>query len=145
MVDDGYQKGLRGGSVFSTNDTLGWAAGDLARKNQENTLQGEDHPDTLQILILMAVTGCALGFFTEWGWNPFGYLGSFFTWAVSTFLLYKILCLLPNWFSGAIMGLLLGGGAAYLGWIWSGGDLYWTGGAGLGTGSVMYFLFGLLE
>ena len=43
------------------------------------------------------------------------------------------------------MGLLLGGGAGYPGWVWSEGNLYWTVGAGLGVGGIMYFMFSLLE
>ena len=43
------------------------------------------------------------------------------------------------------MGLLLGGGAGYLGWMWSEWNLYWTAGAGLGVGVIMYFMFSMLE
>ena len=145
MVDDSYQKGLSGSSVFSAKDALGWAAGDLARKNQESAIQGEEDPNAFQILILMALTGVPVALFTHWGWIPWGYLASFFIWAVSTYILFKILCLLPNWLSGTIMGLLLGTGAAYITWDLSRGDWYWTGGVGLGTGAFMYLLFSVLE
>lgn len=147
MYDDGYKKGLRGQSVLSTNDVMGWAAGDTVRKMNDasSALQGEEHPHAYQIFILMGITGAALAFATQLGWNPFGYLGSFITWAVITFFLYKLFCLLPGWLGGGIMGLLLGGGAGFLGWMWSDSNLYWTVGAGLGVGVIMYFMFSLLE
>jgi len=147
MYDDGYKKGLSGQSVFSTNDVLGWAAGDTARKMNDTSsaIQGEEHPHAFQIFILMGIAGWVIAAASELGWNPFGYLGSFVSWAVISFLLYKIFCLLPGWLGGGVMGLSLGGGAAYLSWLWSNGDLYWTCGAGLGVGVIIYFMFSWLE
>ena len=39
----------------------------------------------------------------------------------------------------ALMGLVLGGGAAYIGWIEA--AAYWSIGAGLGVGAVMFLMF----
>ena len=81
MYDDGYKKGLRGQSVWSTDDVMGWAAGDAVRKMNEasTTLSGEEHPHAYQIFILMGIAGAGLALATQLGWNPFGYLGSFVT------------------------------------------------------------------
>ena len=124
MYDDGYKNGLQGQSVFSTDDVLGWAAGDRVRQMNEmsTALKGEERPHACQKFILMGIAGGVISLASQLGWNPFGYLGSFITSAIITFLLYKKFCLVPGWLGGGIIGLLLGGGAGYLGWMWSGGN-----------------------
>ncbi|MBT8445661.1 MAG: hypothetical protein KJO38_00855 [Gammaproteobacteria bacterium] len=146
MQDDGYKVGRRGGSVFSTNDSLGWARGDMERKfeqAQEGLLEGESHPHALQLVILAALIGIPVTIFTHRGvipWGPYVSAGiGVAGFAASYYLLRRV----PGWLSGALMGLLLGGGAAYLGW--TEGDIYWAGGAGTLTALLMYFLFSRLN
>ena len=114
MQDDGYKVGKSGGSVFSTNDALGWAAGDFARKNEAehgNALHGESHPHTIQGLILLALTGIPIAIFTHTGIIPWGPYASVGLAIVAFFSAYFFLRWLPNWLSGGIMATLLGGGA----------------------------------
>lgn len=144
--NDSYAIGRRGGSIASAKDDIAWAVGDQQRRNQEaseNLLQGEEHPHAYQIITLMLVTGFPIGLFTYWGWIPWGYLVSFVIWAVVTFGLYQLLRAIPNWLSGSVMGLTLGAGAGYVGWVEA--DMYWAAGAGLGVGAVMFLLFYFLD
>lgn len=94
MHDDGFKKGLSGRSILSTNDTLGWVAGDSVRKMNEASLAltGEEDPHAYQIFILMGVTGAAVWLASESGWNPFGYLGLFINWRLppSCFTKYSV-------------------------------------------------------
>ena len=143
---ESYGIGRRGGSIASAKDPLAWAVGDQERRNKEAAeqgIQGEEHPHAFQIITLMLVTGFPIGLFTYWNWIPWGYWVSFGIWAVATFVLYQVLRALPNWLSGSLMGLLLGGGAAYIGWLEA--DVYWSVGAGLGVGGIMFLLFYFLD
>lgn len=140
--NESYEIGRRGGSIASAKDDIAWVVGDQARRNEEASnqgIQGEEDPHAFQIITLMLVTGFPIGLFTYWGWIPWGYWVSFGIWAVVTFGLYQVLRAIPNWLSGSLMGLVLGGGAAYIGWIEA--DAYWSIGAGLGVGAVMFLMF----
>jgi hypothetical protein len=148
--NDGFETGRRGGSVFSTKDTLGWAAGDLARKNEEafnSALSGEEHANAWQIFILVGAVGAVMGLLLDRGLVP-----SFLTvagwrvvaaWLGSAAAIYFGLKAIPGWLSGTIMGVLLGGAAGYAGWIYLSPS--WAAGLGLGVGALMYLFFSSLE
>ena len=62
---------------------------------------------------------------------------------VGTGGLFFLLEWLPGWLSGSLMGLFLGGVAAYVGWDL--GGVYWSAGSGLATATIMYILFSRLQ
>lgn len=140
-----FDIGRRGGSITSARDVDAWAAGNVQRQLEEGAqpIQGVEHENGLAIIVLMIVTGFPIGLFTYWEWIPWGYLVSLGIWAVATAALYFMLKALPNFLSGSVMGLLLGGGAGYLGWSEAG--LEWALGAGLGVGIAMFLLFYFLD
>lgn len=149
LNDDGFRTGRRGGSVFSTRDTLGWAAGDAVRRSEEaleNGIQGEEDPNAWPIFILAGAVAAGMGVLLEKGWVP-----SFLTvagwrvgvaWLASTTALYFGLKALPAWLSGTLMGVLLGGAAGFVGWIYL--SPLWAVGLGVGVGAFMYLLYSTL-
>lgn len=148
--NDGFKAGKRGDSVFSTNDTAGWAAGNELRqfeKNLGNPLQGEGHPNAVAIITLPLATACFIAlllnhhlvpaFLTDAIWRLVA------VWLGSSVAIYFILKALPAWLSGSVMGLVLGGAAGYVGWTYL--DPVWAAGVGLGTGALMYLVYSTLE
>tara|TARA_R110002096_G_scaffold67702_2_gene163910 strand:- start:88 stop:546 length:459 start_codon:yes stop_codon:yes gene_type:complete len=148
--NDGFKAGKRGDSVFSTNDTAGWVAGNEVRqleKNFENPLQGEEHPNAIAIITLLVATAGFIAlllnhhlvpiFITDPIWRLVA------VWLGSSAATYFILKALPAWLSGAVMALVLGGAAGYAGWTYL--DPVWATGLSLGTGALMYLVYSTLE
>ena len=145
-----YQHGLRGGSPLTANNALAWAAGDIARKNKEalaTPLQGEEHPNAWQIFILAGVVAALIGSLLELRLVPAVITVSWWrvggVWLLTTTVAYFGLKVLPGWLAGSVMGLGLGGTAAYLGWVHL--SPIWAAGIGLGIAALMYFLFSRLK
>ncbi len=148
--NDGFNTGRRGGSVFGTNDTLGWAAGRLARENEESLGRGSvggDHPNAWPIFILLGAVGGVTGLLLDRGLVP-----SFLTvswwrvlavWIGFSVVIYFGLKAMPGWISGSVMGLFLGATAGYFGWIHL--SPAWGLGLGLGVGAMMYLFYSSLE
>ncbi len=143
MSYEDYNAGRKGLGPTESNDTAG--AFDYARGIKERLaaedkpLSGEEDPQAPQLVIL--ILGFAATFALLWNSNIF----PFEMWQV---ILLGIAALLgtiwvlrkmPNWLSGAIMGILLGGLAAYIGW--TSGDVYWSVGSGLVVGGLMFRLY----
>jgi hypothetical protein len=148
--NDDYQRGLRGQSPLTAKDTFAWAAGDAARKYKEALgagIQGEEHPNAWQIFIVFITAGLGIGALLEWGLVPSILTASWWRvgglWLVTGALCYFGLKALPDWLSGAIMGVLLGGLAAVGGWVWL--SPLWGIGLGVGVGALMYLFFSALE
>jgi len=149
--DEDYRRGLQGQSPLTSNDAFAWAAGDAARKYKEaleaGIPQGEEHPNAWQIMIVYLTAGLGIGALLEWGLVPSILTASWWrvggVWLVTGALAYFGLKALPDWLSGAIMGVLLGGLAALGGWIWL--SPLWGIGLGLGVGALMYLFFSTLE
>jgi hypothetical protein len=145
-----YQRGLRGQSPLTAKDALAWAAGDAARKQREalqTPLRGEEHPNAWQIFILAAGVAAGIGALLEWKLVPSVLTVSWWrvggVWLVVTAASYFGLKALSGWLAGGIMGLGLGGLAAYLGWLYL--SPLWAVGLGVGVGGLMYLFFSSLE
>jgi hypothetical protein len=145
-----YQRGLRGQSPLTANNAFAWAAGDAARKQKEGLqtpLSGEEHPNAWQIFILAGVVAAVIAALLEWQLVPPVLTVSWWRvgglWLVVTTAGYFVLRALPAWLAGGIMGLGLGGTAAYLGWLYL--SPLWALGLGLGIGGLMYLAFSSLE
>lgn len=145
-----YQRGLRGQSPLTANNTLAWLAGDAARKHQEalaTPLTGEEHPNAWQIFILAGGMAAVIGALLEWQLVPSVLTVSWWrigvVWLVATTAVYFALKALPDWLAGGIMGAGLGGTAAYLGWLYL--SPLWAVGLGLGIGGLMYLAFSSLD
>lgn len=150
LHDDGFKTGRQGGSVFGTNDTLGWAAGDAVRR-MEGTLEGgsggEEDPNAWPIFILAGAVAAGTAVLLEMGLVP-----SFLTvagwrvgvaWLVATAALYFGLKALPSWLSGTLMGVSLGGVAGFAALVYLGP--LWAVCLGLGVGALMYLIFSTLQ
>ena len=146
-----YQHGLRGGSPLTANNAFAWAAGDAARKHKEvleTPLRGEEHPNAWQIFILAGVVAAVIALLLEWRLVPSVLTVSWWrrigaVWLVATTAAYFGLKALPEWLAGSIMGVGLGGTAAYLGWLYL--SPLWAVGLGLGIAGVMYLFFSSLD
>ncbi len=119
-----YQRGLRGQSPLTANDAFAWAAGDAARKQREalaTPLSGEEHPNAWQIFILAGGIAALIQALREWHLVPGALTVSWWqiggVWLVTTTAAYFALKALPDRLAGGIMGLGIGGTAAYLGWL----------------------------
>lgn len=145
-----YRRGLRGQSPLTANNAFAWAAGDAARKQRQaldTPLTGEEHPNAWQIFILAGAVAAAIGALLDWNLVPSVLSASWWrlggAWLGATTAAYFGLKALPPRLAGGIMGLGLGGLAAYVGWLELSG--LWAAGLGLGIGGVMYLAFSSLE
>ena len=146
MIDENDRAAARNGmpgSSFSDGG-LGHILGTNEREQmlRNNGFGAGGRDESWQRLIVAACVGVptAIGYQAEWlpipGWSWW------IVFFVATWTVLLILEWLPGWLSGSLMGLLLGSGAAYLGWLYDG--LYWSVGAGLGAALIMYQLFSRL-
>lgn len=143
MSQDDYDAGRKGWGPVESNDPAG--ALDFARgikdrmAAKDKPLTGENDPHAAQLIIL--ILGVPFFFLLLWNSNIF----PFEMWQVVLLCIVTVLSAIwilrkiPNWLSGSIMALTLGGFAAYVGW--TGGDIYWSVGAGLVVGGLMFWLY----
>lgn len=135
------------GSSFSDGG-LGYVLGanerDAQRREQEYQLgaaAGSSH--NLQLVIVAACVGVPSLIGADAGWIAIPWWAWWITFFVGTYGLFFVLEWLPGWLSGGVMGLFLGGLAAYIGWDL--GGVYWSAGGGLATATIMYVLFSRLQ
>ncbi|NBC49746.1 MAG: hypothetical protein GVY22_17565 [Gammaproteobacteria bacterium] len=149
MIDEKDRAAARNGmpGTSFSDGGLGYVLGsnerDAERRRNQVAYGGPSESSNLPLLILAVCTGVPLLIVAEAEWLPVPWWGWWLFFIVGTYGLNFILRLLPNWLSGSVMGLLLGGLAAFLGW--HSGGLFWSASAGLGTTIVMYLLFSRLE
>ncbi|MGD2044712.1 MAG: hypothetical protein PVJ80_05245 [Gemmatimonadota bacterium] len=146
-----YRRGLRGESPLSAKDTFAWAAGDAARKHkqvlEDSPLKGESDPNAWQIFILLGTVAALLRVLFELELLPSILTASWWrlgaAWLVPSTCAYFVLKAIPAWLAGSIMGLGLGGTAAYVGWVLL--SPLWAAVSGLGVGALMYLAFSRLK
>ena len=141
MGQEDYNAGRKGwGPTESETGQFDYIKGVKDRISAEQTpLTGEEHPQAPQLVIL--ILGFAVTFALLWKVE----ILSFEVWQV--ILMYGVTLLasiwilrkIPNWLSGSIMAIVLGGFSAYIGW--TVGDIYWSAGSGLVVGTLMYWLY----
>jgi len=143
MSQDDYNAGRNGWGPTQSNDPTG--AFDFVRgikdrmAVEDKPLTGEADPHAPQLVIL--ILGFAATFALLWNSNIFPFemwqviLLCIAALLVATWILRKM----PNWLSGSIMAILLGGFAAYIGW--TSGNIYWSVGSGLVVGGLMFRLY----
>lgn len=149
--DSDYRRGLRGDSPLTSDDVFAWAAGDAARKQKEalspGPLRGEEHPNAWQIFVLMGAVAAIIAALLEWQLVPSILAAAWWrigaVWLVVTAAAYFALKAMPAWLAGSIMGVGLGGTAAFVGWLML--SPLWSAGLGLGIGGIMYLAFSSLE
>lgn len=149
--DSDYRRGLRGQSPLTSDDVFAWAAGDAARKQKEalssSPLQGEEHPNAWQIFILLGTVAAVIAVLVERQLMPAILTASWWrigaVWLVASAGAYFALKAMPDWLAGSIMGVVLGGTAAFVGWLLL--SPLWAVGLGVGVGGLMYLAFSLLE
>ena len=135
------------GSSFSDGG-LGYVLGanDLDAQRRQQAVDLDAAPRAshdLQLVIVAACVGVPMLSGADAGWMAIPWWGWWIAFFVSTYGLFFVLESLPGWLSGSVMGLLLGGLAAYVGW--DSGGVYWSAGAGVVTAAVMYLLFSRLR
>jgi len=139
MSPSEYERGKKGFALEDTDSGLEYARGIRARFNEESSLKGEEHPQAPQLVIL--ILGFSATFALLWNSNFF----PFEMWQVILLCIAAllgtiwILRKIPNWLSGSVMAILLGGVAAYIGW--TSGDIYWSVGSGVIVGGLMFRLY----
>lgn len=143
------KSGMGPGEFKTEADQLGYAVGkyehDLKRQNRlaEQQTAGEEHEHGVQITILILAYAATFAILWKVQLLPLEIWQVGLLCIATIYATYWILKRLPNWLSGAIMGLLLGGFAGYLGWIQA--DIKWAAGLGLGIGGLMYWLFSRVD
>ncbi|MCW8907719.1 MAG: hypothetical protein OQL28_10755 [Sedimenticola sp.] len=145
------KSGLAPGEFRNNADQFSYAVGKMehdlkiqSRQDEERlAASGPEHEHGIQITIL--ILGYAATFAILWKVQilPLEIWQVGLICIVSIYATYRILKLLPNWLSGSIMGLSLGGFSGYLGW--AEGGIYWASGLALGIGGIMYWLFSRVE
>jgi len=151
LDDDGLRVGRRGGSLGETSDALGWAVGNLERQNAETLRrgisQGNDSPNTLQIIFLYIATGLFVVLLLAHEVVPAVLIDDVWplaaVWFTGSTVLYLILKVLPNLLSGILMGAAIGFEAGYTAQLYT--QWHWALGIGLGTAAIMYFLYSSLR
>ncbi|MCW8890043.1 MAG: hypothetical protein OQL20_05225 [Sedimenticola sp.] len=141
MSYEDYNAGRKGlGPTESDSGTFDYINGVKDRlASEQTTLSGEEHPQAIQLIIL--ILGFAITFALLWkvGILPFEIWHVILMYGATLFSTIWFLRKIPQWLSGTIMAVLLGGLAAYTGWTQA--DLYWAAGSGLVVGGLMFRLY----
>ena len=134
-----HERGKKGFAPKESDSGLEYARGIRDRFSEESSLQGEEDPHAPQLVIL--ILGFAATYALLWNSNVFPFeMWQVILLCITTLLgTIWILRKIPNWLSGSIMAILLGGFAAYIGW--TSGNIYWSVGSGLVVAGLMFRLY----